>query len=173
MAAALLGVSKRTVWRRVSDGQLGQVLNGAPGECTRVGLVQVLAMAEVTLDESERALVVAADRGAATAQCEFGLWLRGRGQLNEAFRWFQAAARQGEADAMQWLGRALLTGEGVRADRAEGMRWLRRAEQAGHVSAPALLAFLNSEAATGLQGQPLAGRLATIDRDAVLAALGR
>jgi TPR repeat protein len=53
--------------------------------------------------------------------------------------WWQRAAQGGNADAMQWLGRAYLLGEHLPADQSLALMWLDKAAAAGHVIARELM----------------------------------
>jgi TPR repeat protein len=55
--------------------------------------------------------------------------------LNQARRWFQLAAEQGDREAQAVLGGMYMEGEGGPAGPAIGARWLRRAAEAGHPEA--------------------------------------
>ncbi|SEQ34631.1 Sel1 repeat-containing protein [Ectothiorhodospira magna] len=50
-----------------------------------------------------------------------------------ALHWLQAAADQHYPDAMHWLGRCHISGEGVPKDEMLGLSWLQRAAALGHV----------------------------------------
>jgi len=57
----------------------------------------------------------------------------------EALKWYRAAARAGDPDAMRLLGYAYWTGGGVDHDFAAGKRWIEQAAAAGDERAAALL----------------------------------
>ncbi|MBK1709801.1 tetratricopeptide repeat protein [Marichromatium gracile] len=125
-AATITGLTRRTLWRYIKDGRLHPVEESGSGKA-RLDLGEALALCGAQLDSDEEALVLAADAGEPEAQCDLGVWLLERERPKAARDWFRLAARAGHADAMCWLGRDLLLGEGGAPDQAEGMRWLHQA----------------------------------------------
>jgi TPR repeat protein len=69
-----------------------------------------------------------------------GAALVAAGNPRKAFRLFARAARSGCADAEYRVGLCYFEGIGVRASLAEGVRWLERAADRGHVAAQLLMA---------------------------------
>lgn len=85
-----------------------------------------------------------AERGSPVALRAIGLiYLRGEGDtrqdLAQAVRWFQAAARQGDAESMYTLGVMYRRGYAVDANQAEAITWLQRAADAGYTRASLVL----------------------------------
>ena len=78
----------------------------------------------------------AAQQGGAEAQLELAEAL-GPGTA-EGRGWLERAARQGEADAAEALGRVYLTGDGTPADASLAARWLQRAADAPFAGSAAL-----------------------------------
>jgi TPR repeat protein len=101
--------------------------------------------------ETQAALPIlrrAAARGSAAALRAIGLiYLRGEGDtpqdLAQAVRWFQAAARQGDAESMYTLGVMYRRGYAVEANQAQAITWLQRAADAGYSRASAVLSAMN------------------------------
>lgn len=87
---------------------------------------------EIPADELRRRAV----EGAVEAQIGWALsLLNGHGVARDpeaAVRWFRLAARDGDADALNMLGRCYELGQGVAADLAEAAGWYRRAADKGH-----------------------------------------
>ncbi|MBO8087596.1 MAG: sel1 repeat family protein [Marichromatium sp.] len=125
-ATTITGLTRRTLWRYIKDSRLHPLHTPSNGK-TRLDLDEVLALRGTQLDSDDEALVLAADAGEPEAQCDLGIWLLERDRPKAARDWFRLAARAGHADAMCWLGRDLLLGEGGAPDQAEGMRWLHQA----------------------------------------------
>ena len=100
--------------------------------------------------ETQAALPIlrrAAARGSAAALRAIGLiYLRGEGDtpqdLAQAVRWFQAAARQGDAESMYTLGVMYRRGYAVEANQAQAITWLQRAADAGYTRASAVLSAM-------------------------------
>jgi len=101
--------------------------------------------------ETQAALPIlrrAATRGSAPALRAIGLiYLRGEGDtpqdLAQAVRWFQAAARQGDAESMYVLGVMYQRGYAVEANQAQAITWLQRAADAGYARANRALSAIN------------------------------
>ncbi|MBM4126666.1 MAG: sel1 repeat family protein [Nitrospira sp.] len=73
----------------------------------------------------------AVQAGDSEAIYSIGIYHYKQGQLNKAFLWFHEAATRGIPAAMLRVGSMHLKGEGVPADREEGLRWVRAAAKAG------------------------------------------
>lgn len=142
-AASLSRLSKRTLWRRVADGQLRTFATGA-GERTVVALDDALALCRLRIEPDDRALIVAADAGDPDAQCDLALLFLAQGFAADAVPWLEAAARQYHAEAMHWLGRCHIAGNGVPADEKTGAGWIAKAARRGHSTAPHMLRHLES-----------------------------
>lgn len=170
-AILITGLSKRTLWRRISDGSL-RASGGEPGERTRVDLDDVLALSSLQLNDDERALIVAADAGKAEAECDLGLLLLvGGGRSSNGVAWLDKAARQFYPEAMYWLGRCLIAGRGVEEDVAAGVGWIEKAADHGHVIAVRLAGYLDEVTHSSLSGVALDAALDMIEREVVLKAL--
>jgi TPR repeat protein len=97
----------------------------------------VLPLMRAPLAPGERALLLSADAGDAGAQAELGAVFHALGAMATAVHWWQLAAAQGHADAMQWLGRCYAAGEGVAQDEHLALMWISKAAAAGHSIAAA------------------------------------
>lgn len=137
-AASLLACSKRTLWRRVSDGGLDRGPDDAHGRAT-IGLAAVQNHCDLPWAADDWQRVLAADHGDRTAQCETGLQLLLNQRPADALYWLQLAAQQGEPDALYWLGYCALRGWGQTANPHQGLQHLAHAAAAGHVIAQAAL----------------------------------
>jgi len=101
--------------------------------------------------ETQAALPIlrrAAARGQVAALRAIGLiYLRGEGDtpqdLGQAVHWFQAAARQGDAESMYVLGVMYQRGYAVQADQAQAITWLQRAADHGYTRASAVLSAMH------------------------------
>ena len=102
-AVAITGISRSTLWRRVTDGRIGKGGKDARGRALLV-LADVLPLAEVPLGAGDLPVLLQADAGAAEAQADMGALFYVAGAEKAALYWLNEAAAQGHADAMQWLG---------------------------------------------------------------------
>ena len=85
------------------------------------------------------------------------LYQAGRGVARDdakAFQLTRSAAALGSVDAQYNLGRLLLSGRGVEANRADGQAWITKAAEAGHIRAAALLVNLLQSPAVAASTAP-------------------
>ena len=89
----------------------------------------------IPMTPEDLAFVLRADEGDAEAQTDIGQLFSIAGKYEAALYWLEQAAQQGNPDAMQWLGRCHLNGEGVPKDDNLGIMWIAKAASHGHVIA--------------------------------------
>jgi TPR repeat protein len=129
---AITGISRSTLWRRVTDGTIGRGEKDGRSRAM-LALGDVLALVEVKLSAEDRAMLLRADAGDAQAQADMGALFYVAGVHKAALYWLQEAAAQDNADAMQWLGTAYAGGGGViPQDDNLAIMWLARAAALGH-----------------------------------------
>mgnify|MGYP002084524775 CR=1 FL=1 len=109
-AVALTGISRSTLWRRVTDGALAKGDKDARGRATLaladvLGLLRDAGLADA-LGTDDLPVLLRADAGDAEAQADVGALLYLAGAERAALYWLNEAALQGSAEAMQWLGTA-------------------------------------------------------------------
>lgn len=157
-SVAITGISRSTLWRRVTDGTIGR---GDKDERSRamLALGDVLGLVDLKLSAEDIALLLQADQGKAGAQAELGalfalaalreaqaakpVTARGGGSAVPALYFLTRAADQGEADAMHWLGLLHAAGLGDAAERdAQALMWVARAAAHGHAIAARQVAAL-------------------------------
>jgi uncharacterized protein len=110
---------------------------------TSVALEAIVADIGIPLSDEDLALIQQADGGDPGAQADVAVLLMEAGLAAKAVFWLRSAADQGYADAMHWLGRCYVCGEGVDHDEAEGLAWISRAAAAGHPIAGAQMQRLS------------------------------
>lgn len=113
-AVVLTGISRSTLWRRVTDGSLSKGDKDVRGRATLV-LDEVLALmpqGSPVLTADDVAVLLRADAGDAEAQADIGALFYVAGAGRVALHWLHEAAEQGSAEAMQWLGTACAAGAG-------------------------------------------------------------
>lgn len=128
--------SRRTWWRRIADGTVTRLADDARGRAM-LSLAEVSPFICVPLDRADLEFLVRADAGDADAQNDIGQLFSNAGRPKIALYWLEQAAHQGHADAMQWLGRCYIAGEGVPKNRNIGLMWIAKAAAHGHVIAQA------------------------------------
>lgn len=147
-AVAISGISKSTLWRRVTEGSIGKAGKDVRNRA-------MLAFADVLpligglkpLSGEDVALLLSADAGSSQAQADVGAMFYVAGNIRAALYWLNEAADQNNADAMHWLAiahAARLSGEKARGksipaeeDARErngnlAVMWLARAAALGH-----------------------------------------
>lgn len=140
-ASKLCAWSERTLWRKLASGQLLRYSRG--GARADIAWSSLQAHLKFTLDADGLDLLRQADQGCILSQAELGLHLRHLRNHDCALRWLQLAAEAGQADAMHWVARSYLCGEGVAANRNLGVMWLARSAASGHAISDALLSSLS------------------------------
>lgn len=111
-SVAMTGISRSTLWRRVTDGSLAMGEKDARGRAT-LALDEVLALAELPLNAEDVAMLRRADAGEPEAQADVGALCYVGGAHKAALYWLTEAAAQGSAEAMQWLATAYAAGGGA------------------------------------------------------------
>ncbi|ANB01446.1 tetratricopeptide repeat protein [Ectothiorhodospira sp. BSL-9] len=132
-AIFLTGLSRRTLWRRIAAGAIAKKNKDEPLGRTQVPLEGLLDDIGIPLNEEDMDLIRRADNGDPMAQGELGLMLLQAGQPERAIHWLEQAATREDPDAMHWLGRCHVAGEGVEVDETLGLSWITRAAARGHV----------------------------------------
>ena len=137
-AVAITGISRSTLWRRVTDGRIGKGGKDARSRALLV-LADVLPLAEVPLGKDDLPVLLHADAGASEAQADMGALFYVAGAEKAALYWLNEAAAQGHADAMQWLGIAHYAASGggrsLHTQEQEdnlALMWIARAAALGH-----------------------------------------
>ena len=130
----ITGRSRRTWWRRISEGAVLRVADDGRGRAM-LCWDEVLSHICIVMSPEDLVFVLRADAGDAEAQNDIGQLFSIAGKYEAALYWLQQAAQQGNPDAMQWLGRCHLSGEGVPKDENLGIMWIAKAASHGHVIA--------------------------------------
>lgn len=143
-SVAITGISRSTLWRRVTDGTIGR---GDKDGRSRAMLVlgDVLGLVDVALGADDVATLLRADAGEAAAQADMGALFFVAGAHKAALYWLNEAAAQGSAEAMQWLGTAHACAGGgsvIPRDMNLAIMWLARAAAHGHAIAAQQVAGL-------------------------------
>lgn len=171
-AASLTGLSKRTLWRRVTDGLFHLQGDANQGDHARVPLEEVLPLSRLRLDEPEAlALLVDADAGQPEAQCDLALEFLMQKMPSEAVQWFKEAARQRYPEALHQLGRCHIAGTGVAPDEAHGIALITQAASLGHSTAKHQVHYLMDPMRPRLPPAELEAKLDAIEQKVVLTVL--
>jgi TPR repeat protein len=170
-AACLTGLSKRTLWRRVTDGLLHLQGDATQGEHARVPLEEILPLSRLQLEPEDFALLLDADAGQAEAQCDLALEFIMQKMPAEAVQWLKESARQHYPEAVHQLGRCHIAGTGVAPDEAHGIALITQAASLGHSTAKHLAHYLMDPARPRLPPAELEAKLDAIEQKVVLSVL--
>ena len=128
-SVAITGMSRSTLWRRVTDGTIGRGDKDGRSRAM-LALDDVLG---VVLSAEDIAMLLRADAGDADAQADMGALFYVAGAHKAALYWLNEAAAQNNAEAMQWLGTAYASGGGgiIPKDANLAIMWLAKAAALG------------------------------------------
>lgn len=126
--------SRRTWWRRRSEGTVNRVAEDARGRAM-VDWIDVAPRLIFDLSEEDQEILYKADAGDAESQNDIGQLLASQKHYEAALYWIRQAADQEYPDAMQWLGRMYAAGEGVVLNENLATMWISRAAAHGHLIA--------------------------------------
>lgn len=135
-AIAITELSRRTWWRRISEGKVARVADDARGRAM-LHWPDVVPHICIALNPDDLACTLRADAGEADTQNDIGQLFLGADKPKAALYWLGLAAEQGNADAMQWLGHCYTHGKGLPKDNNLGLMWIAKAAAHGHVIAQA------------------------------------
>ena len=127
-------LSKRTLWRRLSDGQITRQDNDDEGRAmlTFEDLVPMLCIPVAPQDHD---LIIEAAAGDAEAQNDLALLFLDGDRPDLGLHWLALAADQGHPDAMHHLSKLYIGGSGIPKNDSLGLMWLGKAAALGHVIA--------------------------------------
>lgn len=151
-AMVVTGISKRTLWRRLTDGVIARMANDARGRAM-LAVEDLLPLLRVPIEPEDCELLIRADRGDVHAQNDLALLFLEAGQPAIALHWLLAAADSAHpdvsSDAMHNLALLYIEGSGVSRDENLGLMWLAKAAAHGHVIAKKQMAALTQRAVDG------------------------
>jgi uncharacterized protein len=132
-AITLTEWSESTFRRRIADRSLTRHVEPGPNGRAMVDLDAIKSHACIPLEEDDGSLLHDADAGNAESQNDLALLFLANNKPRSAIYWLELAAKQDYPDAMHWLGRCCIDGNGVLRDENLGMMWLAKAAAQGHV----------------------------------------
>lgn len=144
-AIVVTGLSKRTLWRRLTEGLIARADNDGRGRAM-LAFEDLLPLLCIAVVPEDYPLFIAADAGDAGAQNELALLFLEAGRPEVALHWLEAAVsgQQSPAsgEAMHNLAGLYIRGVGVERDENVGLMWLAKAAAHGHVVAQRQMAAL-------------------------------
>jgi len=133
-ASSVTQLSKRTLWRRLSEGQITRQANDEEGRTmlTFEGLVPMLC---IPMAQDDHELIIEAAAGDAEAQTDLALLFLEADKPDVGLSWLTLAADQGHPDAMHHLSKLYIQGGDLPKDDNLGLMWLAKAASLGHIIA--------------------------------------
>lgn len=140
-AATLTEWSKRTLWRRISDGTLSRTGGDEifDDKKTKIDLDTIKSRICIPIESGDLELIESADAGDAEAQTDLAVLFLSYGKSESAIYWLEVAAKQNYSGSMYWLGRCYIDGKGLTADENLGVMWIAKAASLDHVISKALM----------------------------------
>jgi len=140
-ATIVMQVSKRTLWRRISDGQITRQNNDAEGR-TMLTFEDIVPMLCVPVAPENYDLIIEAAAGNAESQNDLAVFFLEADKPDISLHWLKMAANQGHPDAMHNLSKLYIKGIGTQKDDSTGLMWLAKSASLGHVIAGQQIAAL-------------------------------
>ena len=140
-AIIVTDTSKRTLWRRISEGKIARQENDERGRAM-LDFKGILPMLCVSIASEDHELFINADAGDSEAQNDLALLFLESDRPDIALHWLRLASTQEHADAMANLGKLYIKGDGIPKNDNLGLMWLARSAAFGHVIAEQQLAAL-------------------------------
>ena len=141
-AAHVTGVSKRTLWRRLNNGQITRQENDSRGRAM-LALADLVSMLCVPMESEDYELLADADAGNADAQNDLAQLFLDANKPDIALHWIQLAVDQEHADAIHNLAMLHIKGIGLEKDETKGLMYLAKAASLGHSIAKQQVATLH------------------------------
>lgn len=132
-AITLTEWSKRTLWRRISDGTLTRGDYQGSDDKAKIQLDAIKAYICIPMKADDFFLVELADAGNAEAQTDLALLFLAHAKAASAIHWLELAAKRDYPNAMYLLGRCYTDGLGLASDENVGIMWIAKAAALGHV----------------------------------------
>ena len=134
-------VSRRTLWRRLSEGKISRQANDERGRAM-LTLDDITAMLSIPMEAEDYELLTQADQGNSDAQNDLAQLFLEFDRPDVALQWLQLAINQQHPDAIHNMSTLYLKGLGVAKDESKALMWLSKAAAHGHIIAKAQLTAL-------------------------------
>jgi len=133
-SALITQLSKRTLWRRLSEGQITRQENDYEGR-TMLTFEDLVPMLCIPVAPQDHELIIQAAAGDAGAQTDLALLFLEADKPDVGLSWLTQATDQGHPDAMHLLSKLYIQGSGLPKDDSLGLMWLAKAASLGHMIA--------------------------------------
>ena len=148
-AIVVTEISKRTLWRRLTDGQITRLENDERGRAM-LAFDDLVPLLCISVEPGDYELFIDADRGDVEAQNDLALLFLEAEKPEIALYWLQSAVTAQQSvvsvDAMHNLANLYLKGIGVEKNENTALMWLAKAAAHGHVIAEQQMAALMQRA---------------------------
>lgn len=144
-AMVVTGLSKRTFWRRIEDGQIARHTDDSRGRAM-ISVRDIASIICIPVEPEDLELFSEADSGDADAQNDLAQLFLEAGRPDVAIYWLEAAVTQQHADATHHLAMLYIRGTHVEKDERQGLMWLSKAAVLGHKIAEQQISALMSKA---------------------------
>ena len=134
-------LSKRTLWRRLAEGQITRQENDGEGR-TMLTFEDLVPMLCIPVAPQDHDLIIEAAAGDAEAQNDLALLFLDADKSDIGLHWLTLAADQGHPDAMHNLSKLYIQGSGTPKNDSLGLMWLGKAAALGHIIAGEQVAAL-------------------------------
>ncbi|MBN6742004.1 sel1 repeat family protein [Acidithiobacillus sp. MC6.1] len=142
-AARLTGKTPRTItnWLETgtAKGTLLQANNLPQGQSWKVDLLSIAEHIPMQITDEILDSIRKSEDGDAKETTRVGLFLYMAGAKNLAVNWFEAAAKKGDVEAMEWLWDSYYYGRGVEINLPVAFQWLGKAAEYGSLTCTTLL----------------------------------
>lgn len=140
-AILITGISKRTLWRRVTEGQITRLDTDERGRAM-IAFDEIAPLITLPIEPADYELLIDADDGDPDAQNDLAQLFFDIDLLEIGLYWLKQAVDQEHPDAMHNLAKLYIKGQGVEKDQNTGLMWLAKAAAHGHAIAQQQMAAL-------------------------------
>lgn len=140
-AILVTGISKRTLWRRVTENQITRLDTDERGRAM-IAFDEIAPLITLPIEPADYELLIDADAGDPDAQNDLAQLFLELDLLEMGLYWLNQAVGQQHPDAMHNLVKLYIKGQGVEKDQNTGFMWLAKAAAHGHVIAKQQMAAL-------------------------------
>lgn len=152
-ATVLTELSESTLRRRLAESTITRVVESRPKGRAMLPFGLICPHLCFPLGDGDEELIQRADEGDAEAQNDLALLLFNNNRPKAGFYWLEMAAKQDYPDALYWLGRFRISGEGIAQDENIGIMWLAKAAAKGHLVAENLMKAMLDRVVAGSSGE--------------------
>jgi hypothetical protein len=131
-AVSITDLSENTLRRRIAQGVMTRTIEEGSNGRSMITFDTLKAECCFPLNDDDILLIEEADQGNSEAQNDLALLFLSHKKPRKAIYWLELAIKQKNKDAMHWLGRCYIEGNGITQDENLGLMWLAKAAAEGH-----------------------------------------